>query len=95
MTTGVNHITFAVSDLQRSLRFYVEVLGCAKVATWNQGAYLRAGETTVRRTAAAPRCSLSCGSMSLRYSSRSIVSVAAPSSSEPQRLFSQMYSCIL
>ena len=44
MTAGVNHITFAVSDLRRALRFYVEVIGCSKVATWEHGAYLRAGE---------------------------------------------------
>lgn len=44
MTTGVNHITFAVTDLPRSVRFYVEVIGCRKVAVWNRGAYLRAGE---------------------------------------------------
>ena len=44
MTTGVNHVTFAVSDLRRALRFYVEVVGCSKVATWERGAYLRAGE---------------------------------------------------
>ncbi len=45
MTTGVNHITFAVSDLDRAIRFYVEVVGCTRVATWERGAYLRAGET--------------------------------------------------
>lgn len=44
MTTGVNHITFAVSDLPRALRFYVEVIGCSKIATWERGAYLRAGD---------------------------------------------------
>jgi catechol 2,3-dioxygenase-like lactoylglutathione lyase family enzyme len=44
VTTGVNHITFAVSDLDRALRFYVDVVGCSKVATWERGAYLRAGE---------------------------------------------------
>ena len=43
MTIGVNHITFAVSELQRSLDFYVNVLGCEKVAVWRRGAYLRAG----------------------------------------------------
>ena len=47
MTAGVNHITFGVSDLARAVRFYVEVLGCAKVATWTRGAYLRAGEMWV------------------------------------------------
>ena len=45
MTTGINHITFAVTDLEHALRFYVEVIGCSKVATWTRGAYLRAGET--------------------------------------------------
>lgn len=44
MTTGVNHITFAVSDLPQAVRFYVDVLGCTKVAIWSRGAYLRAGE---------------------------------------------------
>ena len=44
MTFGVNHITFAVSDLDRAFRFYVEVIGCSPVATWERGAYLRAGE---------------------------------------------------
>lgn len=44
MTTGVNHITFAVSDLARAIRFYVDVIGCSKAATWKRGAYLRAGE---------------------------------------------------
>ncbi|OFW61429.1 MAG: glutathione transferase [Actinobacteria bacterium RBG_16_64_13] len=43
VTSGVNHITFAVSDLQRSVAFYVDVLGCVKVATWPRGAYLLAG----------------------------------------------------
>lgn len=44
MTMGVNHITFAVADLVRAVRFYVEVIGCTKVATWKRGAYLRAGD---------------------------------------------------
>ena len=44
MTTGVNHITFAVSDITRSIDFYVDVVGCTKVATWRRGAYFRAGE---------------------------------------------------
>jgi catechol 2,3-dioxygenase-like lactoylglutathione lyase family enzyme len=43
-TTGINHITFAVSNLRRSIRFYVEVIGCSRVATWERGAYLRAGD---------------------------------------------------
>ena len=47
VTTGVNHITFAVSDLSRSIRFYTEVVGCTLAATWNGGAYLRAGEAWI------------------------------------------------
>ncbi|HNV68137.1 MAG TPA: VOC family protein [Candidatus Ozemobacteraceae bacterium] len=41
--TGINHLTFAVRDLDRSLAFYVEVLGLCLVARWQGGAYLRAG----------------------------------------------------
>jgi glutathione S-transferase fosA5 len=47
MTTGINHLTFAVSDLSRSLAFYVDVIGCAKAAVWDRGAYLRAGDTWI------------------------------------------------
>ncbi len=43
MITGINHITFAVSDLGRALRFYCDVLGCAEIYTWKTGAYLEAG----------------------------------------------------
>jgi len=28
MITGINHITLSVTDLNRSLRFYVDVRGC-------------------------------------------------------------------
>jgi catechol 2,3-dioxygenase-like lactoylglutathione lyase family enzyme len=45
MTLGVNHITFAVTDLARSLAFYASVVGCERVAVWDKGAYLRAGGT--------------------------------------------------
>ncbi len=43
MISGINHITFAVSDLDRSLDFYCDVLGCEQVHSWESGAYLRAG----------------------------------------------------
>lgn len=43
LIAGINHVTFAVTDLDRSLRFYVEVLGCRAVARWKRGAYLEAG----------------------------------------------------
>jgi catechol 2,3-dioxygenase-like lactoylglutathione lyase family enzyme len=41
--TGLNHITLAVSDLEQSLAFYRDVLGCAVRALWSDGAYLEAG----------------------------------------------------
>ncbi len=43
MITGLNHITLAVTDLDRSLAFYVEVLGFELVHTWPGGAYLEIG----------------------------------------------------
>ena len=43
MTTGINHITFAVTDLPRAIEFYVSIIGCKKVAIWKRGAYLQAG----------------------------------------------------
>jgi len=43
LITDLNHITLAVSNLERSFRFYVEVLGCQPRARWNAGAYLNAG----------------------------------------------------
>lgn len=43
MISGINHITFAVSDLDRSVNFYARVLGCEVVYSWDAGAYLDAG----------------------------------------------------
>lgn len=43
MITGINHITIASSDLERSLRFYVNVLGMKLHAKWDKVAYLTAG----------------------------------------------------
>ena len=40
---GLNHITLAVADLDRSLAFYRNVLGCRVRAIWADGAYLDAG----------------------------------------------------
>ncbi|MEM7023534.1 MAG: VOC family protein [Pseudomonadota bacterium] len=45
MLLGINHITLAVADLERSFSFYVELLGCRPVARWSNGAYLTAGDT--------------------------------------------------
>jgi len=41
--SGLNHITLAVTDLERSLTFYRDTLGCAVRAVWPEGAYLEAG----------------------------------------------------
>ena len=41
--TGLNHITIAVSDLERSLAFYRDILGMQLRAVWDSGAYLEAG----------------------------------------------------
>ena len=45
MVDGLNHITLAVSDLERSFAFYTDLLGCRPVARWDRGAYVMAGET--------------------------------------------------
>ncbi len=42
--SGVNHVTLAVSDLERSVAFYRDVLGLEPAARWREGAYLRGGE---------------------------------------------------
>ena len=40
MINGLNHITIAVSDIQKSLAFYSEVLGFTGHVAWDSGAYL-------------------------------------------------------
>jgi catechol 2,3-dioxygenase-like lactoylglutathione lyase family enzyme len=42
--TGVNHLTLAVSDLERSFRFYTQIVGLRPRAKWLRGAYLVAGD---------------------------------------------------
>ncbi len=44
MLRGLNHITIAVKDLDKSFGFYVELLGMKPHAKWNKGAYLSLGE---------------------------------------------------
>jgi catechol 2,3-dioxygenase-like lactoylglutathione lyase family enzyme len=45
--SGINHLTFSVSDLPRSLAFYCGVLQLRLVARWPAGAYLVAGDLWV------------------------------------------------
>lgn len=40
MLSGLNHLTLAVTDLPRSIRFYHELLQLELDATWDNGAYL-------------------------------------------------------
>lgn len=44
MLTGLNHLTLAVRDLERSLFFYRTTLGLRLHARWDRGAYLSAGD---------------------------------------------------
>lgn len=46
MIGSLNHLTFAVQDLERSFAFYRDVLGFRALARWKSGAYLLAGEET-------------------------------------------------
>ena len=43
MITGINHLTLAVREVDRSLDFYVNFLNCHTEARWDQGAYLSLG----------------------------------------------------
>lgn len=44
MLSGLNHLTLAVTDLQRSFDFYRTVLGFRPHALWSRGAYLSVGQ---------------------------------------------------
>ena len=43
MLRGLNHLTLVVSDLDRSLHFYRDLLGFQAHVCWEQGAYLSLG----------------------------------------------------
>ena len=43
MIRGINHVTLAVTDLERALAFYRDLLGLRVAAVWPRGAYLEAG----------------------------------------------------
>ena len=44
MLTGLNHLTLAVTDVDRSVAFYSQVMGFRPRAQWHAGAYLSLGE---------------------------------------------------
>lgn len=44
MISGLSHVTFAVSRLDLSIRFYTELLGLKLLVRWNEGAYLTADD---------------------------------------------------
>lgn len=43
MLTGLNHLTLAVTDVERSFAFYTGLLGCKPAAIWDGGAYVTLG----------------------------------------------------
>ena len=43
MLQSLNHLTLAVSDLQKSVTFWHELLGLTLHACWDTGAYLTCG----------------------------------------------------
>lgn len=43
MIQGLNHITFSVSNLSDSIKFYVDILGGILKVKWSQGAYIELG----------------------------------------------------
>ena len=47
MLGNINHITLAVSDLEKSFAFYTEVLGLKPKVKWKRGAYLTLGDTWI------------------------------------------------
>lgn len=44
MLTGINHITLAVSDIERSFAFYHDILGFKPLCKWDKGAYFWVGD---------------------------------------------------
>ena len=47
MINGINHITLAVKDVEKSFEFYKDILSLKPVAKWENGAYLTAGDTWI------------------------------------------------
>lgn len=44
MIKGINHITLAVKDVEKSFVFYKDILGLKPIAKWKNGAYLTAAD---------------------------------------------------
>jgi catechol 2,3-dioxygenase-like lactoylglutathione lyase family enzyme len=44
MLSALNHLTLAVTDVERSLAFYTDLLGCKPAAVWDGGAYVTLGD---------------------------------------------------
>jgi len=44
MLSGLNHVTLATGDLERSFAFYVDLLGFRPRVKWDRGAYLSVGD---------------------------------------------------
>lgn len=44
MITGINHITLAIKNLNKSFTFYANVLGFKPLVRWDKGAYFLAGD---------------------------------------------------
>jgi catechol 2,3-dioxygenase-like lactoylglutathione lyase family enzyme len=44
LITGLNHITLAVTNIDKSFKFYHEVLGFKPLCKWKKGAYFLVGE---------------------------------------------------
>jgi catechol 2,3-dioxygenase-like lactoylglutathione lyase family enzyme len=47
MVHGLNHITITTSNIDRSMKFYCEILGFKPHVKWEGGAYLTAGNDWV------------------------------------------------
>ena len=45
MINGINHITLAVKDVEKSFEFYKDILSLKPVVKCKNGAYLTAGDT--------------------------------------------------
>lgn len=44
MITSMNHITLAITNLERSFAFYRDILGLTPLVKWDKGAYFLIGE---------------------------------------------------